>query len=73
MVYRGTIRNRHIQLEDGLDLRDGTPVRFELIEEPDTTEPADDPLLDIARRAVPIGQSDLARNHDHYLHGHPKR
>lgn len=30
MVYRGTIRNRRIELEDGPDLPDGTEVQVDI-------------------------------------------
>ncbi len=72
MVYRGTVRNGVVEIEGDNGLPDGTRVRIEPDVEPQMEEPASDSLFDIGRRAVPIGQSDLATNLDHYLYGHPK-
>ena len=71
MTYRGTIQNGRLKVENGPDLPDGTQINFELINWPEPAEDEDD-LFDIAREAVPIGQSDLSTNLDHYLYGHPK-
>ena len=72
MVYRETVRNGVVEIEGDNGLPDGTRVNIEPVEGPNTQSPAGDSLFDIGRRAVPIGQSDLATNLDHYLYGHPK-
>ncbi len=72
MVYRGTVRNGVVEIEGDNGLPDGTRVNIELVAQPETDGTAGDSLFDICRRAVPIGQSDLATNLDHYLYGHPK-
>lgn len=72
MVYRGTVRNGVVEIEGDNGLPDGTRVRIEPVAATDLEPPGTDPLLDIAGLAVPIGQSDLATNLDHYLYGHPK-
>jgi len=41
-----------------------------LLEEPDVER---DPAFDISSLAVTTGITDLAEEHDHYLHGLPKR
>ena len=73
MTYRGTIRNGVVELEGGNGLPDGTVVRVEPVEADD-----DEPGQGHARLMKLAGvikdkPSDWARNHDHYLHGHPKQ
>ncbi len=72
MVYRGTVRNGVVEIEDGAGLPEGTRVNVQPVTEGDNGDDVSDPLFDIGRRAVPIGQSDLATNLDHYLYGHPR-
>ena len=73
MTYRGTIRNGVVELEDGKDLPDGAIVRVELVD-----QPQDEPGCGHARLMKLAGvikdrPADWARNHDHYLHGQPKK
>jgi hypothetical protein len=73
MTYRGTVRNGVVELEDASGLRDGTVVRVEPL-----AEPQDEPGRGHARLMKLAGvikdkPPDWARNHDHYLHGHPKQ
>ncbi len=79
MTYRGRVINGVVVLESGVRLREGTDVRVEPVEK----------TQDVAERSqeerqlregllsfpgvVKEGPSDLARNHDHYLHGTPRR
>lgn len=72
MVYRGTVRNGIVEIEGDNGLPDGTHVKIEPVEEPETGEPGSDSLFEIGSRAVAVGHSDLATNLDHYLYGHPK-
>lgn len=72
MVYRGTVRNGVVEIDGDNGLPDGTRVNIEPVVESGAEAPADRSLFDMGRRAVPIGQSDLATNLDHYLYGHPK-
>lgn len=81
MEYRGTIHSGLVVLENGAGLPDGTQVRVTPIEaEQSPTSPADAPptgtlgarLMKFAGRARGL-PADLARNHDHYLYGTPKR
>lgn len=65
-----------VVFDDGASLPDGTPVRVEPVEE--SSAVADEPD-DFVRRMLEIAGTaeglppDLARNHDHYLHGHPRK
>jgi hypothetical protein len=79
MTYRGRVRNGVVVLESGVRLREGMDVRVEPIEEtqgaaPDSQEARQlrEGLLSFSG-VVKEGPSDLARNHDHYLHGTPQR
>lgn len=72
MKYTGKMRDGVVVLEGSPPLKDGTIVAVEPIDQPG--------------QAVTLGQrlkrfsgsvkglpTDMARNHDHYLHGRPKR
>lgn len=74
MTYHGTVRNGVVVLDQGASLEEGTKVQVELIRAPGTTER---PTI-YARLAKLAGKAkdlptDLARQHDHYLHGQAKR
>ena len=75
MTYRGYVKKGVILLRGGASLADGTEVRIE-------------PVKPASKRAArkTLGQkmlnyagvvkglpSDLARNHDHYVHGRPRK
>lgn len=77
MTYRGKIRNGVVVLEDPKALPEGTLVRVEPVEESAPSKDRDlddlwDSLLRLAGSAKGLPR-DMARNHDHYLHGGPKR
>ncbi len=79
MTYRGRVKNGVVVLEPGVCLREGMDVRVEAVEEtkeaaPDSQEARQlrEGLLSFSG-VVKEGPSDLARNHDHYLHGTPRR
>ncbi len=70
MTYRGTVRNGVVELESAAKLPDGTQVVVEPVS-------AGSPSI-FEKLARLAGQAkglppDLARNHDHYLHGAPRR
>jgi hypothetical protein len=79
MTYSGRVHNGVIVLEQGARLDEGVRVRVEPL------PAADDPQADADANSqlrqgllafsgvVKDGPSDLARNHDHYLHGTPRR
>lgn len=78
MTYRGRFKNGVIALEEGVHLREGMSVRVEMAGQSDEV-PADpkaiqslpEGLLSFAG-VIKDGLSDLAHNHDHYLHGTPR-
>jgi hypothetical protein len=76
MVYRGIVKNGVVVLGEGADLPDGTDVRVEPIAR-DESLPEEGPTLveqfgDVIA-TVPDLPCDMAEQHDHYLHGAPKR
>ena len=80
MVYRGRVQNGVVVLDNGAKLEEGQPVSVRPLRKP----PA---RVSTKRRHIPslyerlkpiIGIAkglprDLARQHDHYLYGTPKR
>lgn len=78
MTYRGRVKNGVVVLESGVRLQEGMDVRVEPVEaEKAADSPAEaqrlrEGLLSFSG-VVKEGPSDLARNHDHYLHGTSKR
>jgi hypothetical protein len=78
MTYRGRVRNGVVVLEDGAALPEGTVVKVEQLEQPPAPPPSApdggwaQELLKLAGIAQGL-PADLARNHDHYLYGTPRR
>ena len=79
MTYRGQVKNGVIVLEAGVRLREGMDVRVEPVDS-NGNVPADSQETQRLREGLLLfsgvvkeGPSDLARNHDHYLHGTPRR
>jgi hypothetical protein len=82
MTYKGKVENGVILVEEGVRLPEGAEVQIELA---DGVQPpndvSDEPtigqkLAALARKyeSLPCDlPEDLAINHDHYLHGMPKR
>jgi hypothetical protein len=76
MVYRGKVKNGVVVFEKGEALPDGTEVRVEpfardegvAVEGPTLAEQFADVI-----GSVPDFPPDMAAQHDHYLHGAPKR
>jgi hypothetical protein len=71
MSYTGQVQNGVVVLDDGKPLPEGTRVRVEPLapEQPPT-------LAEIFKDFIGIVDdlpADLAKNHDHYLHGQPKK
>jgi len=78
MTYRGQVKNGVIVLESGVRLREGMDVRVEPVDsngdlpaDAQETQDLREGLLSFSG-LVKDGPSDLARNHDHYLHGTPR-
>ena len=81
MTYNGRIHNGVVVLDDGTKLAEGTRVRVapvapveavEAVEQPDSETQGGRAKLKALAGVIDDLPSDLARNHDHYLHGHPK-
>ncbi|HZL35639.1 MAG TPA: hypothetical protein VFC78_10045 [Tepidisphaeraceae bacterium] len=72
MTLTGTVKDGVVVLEDGAVLADGTAVRVEPIEQPDAPTTLGQRLKRFAGKAKGL-PSDMAENHDHYLHGTPKK
>ncbi len=78
MSYRGRVRNGVVEFEDGPVPAEGTEVRVEPIETIDNdAEEAEaqrlaDALLKLAGSVKDL-PPDFARQHDHYIHGQPKK
>jgi len=71
MAYRGHVENGVVVLDEPVKLPEGAVVRVELAEEAKGRT-----LADRLRDVIGIVQgmpSDLAENHDHYIHGKPKK
>lgn len=79
MTYRGTIRGGVVVLPEGVDLPEGTEVEVSLpIERPEAPAKPTvwDKLSALGEWAETLPTDlppDLSANHDHYLHGLPKR
>ncbi|HPO14539.1 MAG TPA: hypothetical protein PLI09_13935 [Candidatus Hydrogenedentes bacterium] len=78
MTYKGHIHNGTVILDPDPLLPEGTEVELMLFVRADTTEPQTtipsiiDRLKSIVGKAKGL-PSDLAVNHDYYLHGQSKR
>jgi hypothetical protein len=72
-AYTGEVRNGVIVLEGAPpSLPEGARVRVELIESPPEPGTMADRLRPVIGRARGL-PADLAEQHDHYIHGQPKR
>ena len=71
MTYRGKVKGGVVVLEPGARLDEGAEVVVEPVEAADDLERLRKGLLDLA--GTVSGPPDLARNHDHYIHGTPKK
>ena len=77
MILRGHIEDGKIVMDDDVALPDGTKVRIELVV-PAETEAGDLRETSLNDRLKPLAgvakglPSDLAANHDHYIHGRRK-
>ena len=72
MVYRGHVRNGIVVLDEKPGLPEGAEVQVAVVP-PETQESTlGARLMKFAGKLEGL-PSDLARNHDHYLHGAPKK
>lgn len=75
MEIRGKVNGGAVILDEPGALPDGTVVRVDPVEEAEAP-PAAESLGEMLRGLAGIAKGlppDLARNHDHYLHGRPKK
>ncbi|HVA46209.1 MAG TPA: hypothetical protein VNH11_07535 [Pirellulales bacterium] len=72
MNLQCTVMNGVVVLDPGLDLPDGTRVELVIQQEPLAASTLGQRLLKLAgiAKGLPV---DLAEQHDHYIHGTPKR
>jgi len=82
MTYRGKVQHGVIVLQEGIQLADGTEVTVAPMDSAQTVDPGTG-AVSLWKELTELGRSgetratnlpsDLALNHDHYLHGLPKR
>lgn len=70
MEYKGKVTGGVVVLEEGVKLPEGAEVRVAVVQSGTTT--VGQRLMKFAGRAVGL-PADIAENHDHYLHGLPKK
>jgi len=68
MSFRGHVKNGVVVLDEAADLPEGAEVSVERL----GRKTLADRLRDVIG-SVPDLPEDLAENHDHYVHGTPKR
>lgn len=79
MTYKGKVTNGTVVLPPDADIPEGTEVEVTPVSSPSNSrgEPRENPTLyDTLSNFVGIFKGlppDLAENHDHYIHGTPKR
>ena len=71
MVYRGHVKGGVVVFDPGIQLPEGVEVKVEPIA-PSTGKTLAEQLGDLVGSVRDL-PSDMAAQHDHYLHGAPKR
>lgn len=73
MTYRGHIKNGQVVLDEPVSLSEGMPVDIVVQDSAPSGESSIwDDLLEFAGKAEGL-PPDFAAEHDHYIHGTPKR
>jgi hypothetical protein len=72
MTFDGIVRNGTIMLEEGASLPEGTRVKIVAEPAEEGAKPTLIGLLKYAGAAKDLPE-DFAAQHDHYIHGMPKR
>ncbi len=72
MTFGGTVQNGTVVLDGDVVLPEGTRVKVVADVESKSAPSAKDLLNEFAGCMTDL-PNDLARNHDHYLHGTPKQ
>ena len=71
MTYRGHVKDGQVVLDQPSQLPEGAEVDVALVEADKKQPTIGQKLLKLA--GTIDGPPDWARNHDHYIHGTPKR
>jgi hypothetical protein len=71
MSYRGHVKNGQITLDQPVALPEGAEVNVELVSNGQEQPTIWDKLRALA--GTIDGPEDWAKNHDHYIHGTPKK
>jgi hypothetical protein len=71
MTLEGIVQNGTVVLENGGAIPNGTRVKV-IVPDSAGPPPTFQSLLELAGTVNDL-PSDMALNHDHYLHGHPKK
>jgi Rad3-related DNA helicase len=72
MSFEGEVKNGVVVFDEGHQIPDGTRVEVIVRATPQKSTTLRDRLLKLAGTVDDL-PSDMARNHDHYIHGAPKR
>jgi hypothetical protein len=72
MKYKGKVKDGVVVLEPGACLDEGAEVVVEPVVQGDEYASLREGLLKFAGTVKGL-PSDMARNHDHYIHGTPKK
>lgn len=72
MVYRGHVRNGVVVLDETTGLPEGAQVQVAVLAPSEQESTLGTRLMKFSGKLTGL-PTDLARNHDHYLHGAPKK
>ena len=76
MTCRGHVRGGVVLLDQPADFKEGDEVSVRLTRRSKASEKGAPTLYEQLEDVIGIAEglpADLAENHDHYLHGHPKK
>lgn len=79
MTYRGYVKKGVVVFEDDARLAEGTPVRVQPLTKTKPRKKGRTASQTLGQRLMRFAGSakglprDMARNHDHYIHGAPKK
>jgi len=72
MTYRGRVKGDVIVLDESVKLPDGAKVRVEIEPTPEEIQSLREGFRKLSGIASGL-PSDMAEQHDHYLHGTPRK
>ena len=76
MTYRGHVKSGVVVLDEPAELQEGEEVTVQVKRHGAASEQEAPTLYEQLQDVIGIAEglpADLAENHDHYLHGHPKK